>query len=93
MHRVLVAVRTELLQFNPVRRITTILGSGVTRNPWRPLVGIRPTLSTFQRDDDTDSLCCHNLARSLKANLDTNYYFFIRRPTSATKFLILLSSE
>jgi hypothetical protein len=56
MSRVLVTVRTELFEFNPRCSVTPVLFSGVTRHPRRPLIQIRSTFGTFQRNDDSYAL-------------------------------------
>ena len=61
VNRVLVAVGTELVKFQPAGGVAAVLGGGVTRHPFRPLVGVGTTLGTFKRDDDTNALLgCHN---------------------------------
>ena len=56
MNRVLVAMGTELFQFDPVGGIPTVLGGGVARHSGRSLVRIGAALSTLQRNNDTNAL-------------------------------------
>jgi len=64
MRRMLVAVGTELIEFDPSGGVATIFGRGIPRNPWRSLVGISATLSAFQCDYDANTfILSHNPAR------------------------------
>ena len=58
---VFVAMGAELLEFYPAGGVAAVFGGGVTRHPFRPLVGVGTTLGTFKRDDNTNALLgCHN---------------------------------
>lgn len=52
----LVAVGAELVEFYPIGRIATVFSRRIARHPSRSLVWIGATLSTFQRNNDTNAL-------------------------------------
>jgi len=57
MVRVLIAVRTKLLQLKATSRIATVLLGGVARNPIGTLVGVTAALGTFECNYETDAFC------------------------------------
>ena len=52
----LVAVGTELLQFQPFGGVAAVLLSGVTGHTWRPLGGVGPAFGALESDHDPDAL-------------------------------------
>lgn len=54
--RMLIAIAAELLELNSGGGIAAVLTGGVARDSWRSLVGVCPTLSTFQGNNLTDAL-------------------------------------
>lgn len=68
---VLITVGTELLQFQTVGGVATILRAGITRNPRRSFVGIGATLGTLKRNNNADALLAsHNSIDSLSLTRD-----------------------
>jgi hypothetical protein len=57
--RVLVAVGTELVQFEPSRGVTAVFGGGIAGNTGGALVRIGAALRAFQRDNNANALS-HN---------------------------------
>jgi len=58
--RALVAVRAELLQFEPFGGVAAVLLGGVTRHTRRPLGGVGPAFGALKSDHEPDALVfCH----------------------------------
>jgi hypothetical protein len=65
VNRVLIAMRTKLVEFQPTGGIPTIFHGRVAGHTGRSLVGIGAALGTFQRDNNTDPfVLSHNPMRS-----------------------------
>lgn len=61
VHRMLIAVSTELLEFQTASRVSTIFRRGVPGDTGRSLAGIRTTFRTLQRNNDSNTLSSHIL--------------------------------
>ena len=59
---VLIAVGAELVQFQPCCCVTAILHRSVSRHPIRSLVGVRTTLRTFQRNNNSDAFALSHIS-------------------------------
>ena len=80
----LVAVGAKLLQFNPRRGVTAVLGGCVSGNTRRSLGDVGATVGAFQRHNQARPLLtCHNAisTKFKRTKLNTNQYYFIRRVT------------
>jgi hypothetical protein len=61
MHRVTIAVRTKLFQFQAIRGVPTIFHRGVPGDAGRPFIWIRAALGTFQRNYEPNAfILSHN---------------------------------
>ena len=69
MHSMLVAMGTELVQFQTSRGITTVFGGGITGNPRRALRGITATLGAFEGDNQSSPLSFFTGHSGLKATV------------------------
>jgi hypothetical protein len=54
--RGLVAVRAELLEFNPFSGVPAVLLGGVTGHPGRTFGGVGPAFGALESDHDPDAL-------------------------------------
>ena len=61
--RRLVAVRAELLQFNPFSGVAAVLLGGVTGHTRRPLGGVGPAFGALESDHDPDALVLSHKGR------------------------------
>lgn len=67
MNGVLVAVGTELFQFNPVRRVATIFLGGVTGYTIGALVRVGPALCALKGNDEADAFSHDSSPRIVRA--------------------------
>ena len=61
--RRLVAVRAELLEFNPFSGVAAVLLAGVTRHARGPLGGVGPAFRALESDHDPDALVLSHKGR------------------------------
>jgi len=67
--RRLVAVRAELLEFNPFSGVAAVLLAGVTRHARGPLGGVGPAFRALESDHDPDALVLSHI-RTLRRLCD-----------------------